>query len=192
VSPEKKSSPKMRTKRKKADPDIDTLDQDPPSTPKRSSADLLQEDSRETPLAISSAGILMPPAFTPSIEKTLNKELANSPLALPDGLTKSGLKSRLDGKKIKYVPNHFSTSRPFIIFRGAFLTPQEMEQLTESWKPYRSLGNYRLFQSLTMSHIFWRCIFHVVSCESLNEKVENNSSTLSYVLACEVKLLTSD
>ena len=28
-------------------------------------------------------------------------------------------------------------------FRGALLTPKEMEELTESWRPYRSLGGFR-------------------------------------------------
>ncbi|WVQ73979.1 hypothetical protein IAR50_003560 [Cryptococcus sp. DSM 104548] len=43
---------------------------------------------------------------------------------LPDGLGVDVLKARLNGKKVK---------------GGQYLTPQEMEALTESWKPYRSL-----------------------------------------------------
>ena len=27
-----------------------------------------------------------------------------------------------------------------VLFRGAFLTPKEMDDLTEHWKPYRSIG----------------------------------------------------
>lgn len=69
-----------------------------------------------------------PPAFTPSIEKTLVMEKAKEHRPpLPAGLTVGELKSRLDGKKK---------------IKGAMLTPAEMEALTESWKPYRSLGVY--------------------------------------------------
>lgn len=32
---------------------------------------------------------------------------------------------------------------PYTIYRGALLTPDEMEALTESWKPYRSIGACR-------------------------------------------------
>jgi len=74
----------------------------------------------------------MPPPFTPSIKHTLNRPAAepgSSTIPLPDGLSVSVLKSRLDGKKIK----------------GAFLTPKEMEDLTECWKPFRSLGIYYMW-----------------------------------------------
>ncbi|KAG6907658.1 hypothetical protein DXG01_007862 [Tephrocybe rancida] len=70
----------------------------------------------------------LPPTFTPSIKSTLKKPAVNegsTPNPLPEGLTIDLLKSRLAGKnKVK----------------GAILTPKEMEDLTESWKPYRSLG----------------------------------------------------
>ncbi|TFK44684.1 DNA glycosylase [Crucibulum laeve] len=76
----------------------------------------------------------LPPAFTPSIKKTLNKPATSNgsvaPPALPKGLTIAELKSRLDGKKK---------------IKGAFLTPQEMTDLTESWKPYRSIGVYYMW-----------------------------------------------
>lgn len=75
----------------------------------------------------------LPPPFTPSIRRTLAKgamEGANPPPPLPDGLSVSILKSRLEGKKVK----------------GAFLTPKEMEDLTECWKPYRSLGVYFMWR----------------------------------------------
>ncbi|TYJ58688.1 hypothetical protein B9479_000524 [Cryptococcus floricola] len=49
---------------------------------------------------------------------------AHRAVPLPDGLGVDVLKSRLNGKKVK---------------GGQYLTPQEMEALTESWKPYRSL-----------------------------------------------------
>ncbi|TFY69808.1 hypothetical protein EVG20_g2993 [Dentipellis fragilis] len=67
----------------------------------------------------------MPPAFTPSINQTLEGKTQDDdyvPLPLPEGLTVAALKSRLDGKKK---------------IKGALLTPEEMESLTESWKPYR-------------------------------------------------------
>ncbi|KAF8906555.1 DNA glycosylase [Gymnopilus junonius] len=70
----------------------------------------------------------IPPAFTPSIKKTLDK-IGGKPDPLPAGIEIGLLKGRLDGKKIK----------------GAFLTPQEMVALTECWKPYRSLGVYYMW-----------------------------------------------
>ncbi|EIN12006.1 DNA glycosylase [Punctularia strigosozonata HHB-11173 SS5] len=81
----------------------------------------------------------LPTPFTPSIETTLNAgggdELPGAgkktkPAPLPEGLSVAVLKSRLDGKKK---------------VKGAFLTPKEMEDLTESWKPYRSLGVYYMW-----------------------------------------------
>ncbi|KAG6892637.1 hypothetical protein C0992_013147, partial [Termitomyces sp. T32_za158] len=75
----------------------------------------------------------LPPTFTPSIKNTLKKPGVDegSTLApLPEGVTVELLKSRLSGKnKVK----------------GAILTPKEMEDLTENWKPYRSLGKLGLF-----------------------------------------------
>ncbi|CAA7263166.1 unnamed protein product [Cyclocybe aegerita] len=69
----------------------------------------------------------IPPPFTPSIKKTLSKPAATpgKPVPpLPSGIDVKLLKSRLDGKnKVK----------------GAFLTPQEMNALSENWKPYRSV-----------------------------------------------------
>ncbi|EJU03972.1 DNA glycosylase [Dacryopinax primogenitus] len=47
------------------------------------------------------------------------------PVKLPDGLTVSQLKSRLSGKKVQ---------------KGMYLTPAEMDALTEGWKPYRSIA----------------------------------------------------
>ncbi|PPQ67302.1 hypothetical protein CVT25_005886 [Psilocybe cyanescens] len=66
----------------------------------------------------------IPPAFTPSIKKALNK-IGGTVVPLPTGIDVGVLKGRLDGKKK---------------IKGAFLTPQEMTELTECWKPYRSLG----------------------------------------------------
>ncbi|KAG6845398.1 hypothetical protein H0H87_009745 [Tephrocybe sp. NHM501043] len=72
----------------------------------------------------------LPPAFTPSIKNMLKKagvDEGSTPVPLPVGLSVDVLKTRLTGKnKIK----------------GAFLTPKEMEDLTEHWKPYRSLGKW--------------------------------------------------
>ncbi|KAJ8596603.1 DNA glycosylase [Rhizopogon salebrosus TDB-379] len=70
----------------------------------------------------------LPEPFTPSIDKTLNTDPMNTE-PLPDALSVPILKARLEGKKIK----------------GAFLTPKEMEDLTASWAPYRSLGVYYMW-----------------------------------------------
>jgi len=76
----------------------------------------------------------IPPPFTPSVTKILRTEpLSHPPPGLPDGLSVPTLKSRLSGKKVK----------------GALLTPGEMEQLTEIWKPYRSLGAYYMWSVAT-------------------------------------------
>ncbi|KAI0769793.1 DNA glycosylase [Trametes elegans] len=78
----------------------------------------------------------LPKLFTPSINKTLNMQTTSGedegelqPPPLPEGLTVAVLKSRLSGKKVK----------------GALLTPKEMEDLTECWRPYRSLGVYYMW-----------------------------------------------
>ncbi|KAF8798732.1 DNA glycosylase [Phlegmacium glaucopus] len=70
----------------------------------------------------------LPPTFTPSIKKTLDSP-GVQPVPLPSAIDLPLLKSRLSGKKIK----------------GAFLTPKEMADLTEHWKPYRSIGIYYMW-----------------------------------------------
>jgi len=71
----------------------------------------------------------MPPPLTPSVTRVLTRMHAPPP-PLPAGLTVTSLRSRLGGKnKIK----------------GAILTPSEMEALTESWRPYRSIGVYYMW-----------------------------------------------
>ncbi|KDQ27608.1 hypothetical protein PLEOSDRAFT_158514 [Pleurotus ostreatus PC15] len=71
----------------------------------------------------------MPPPLTPATRKILTS--TSAPAApLPGGLTASDLKSRLDGKKK---------------IKGALITPQEMEELTTPWKPYRSLAVYYMW-----------------------------------------------
>ncbi|KAG7449541.1 DNA glycosylase [Guyanagaster necrorhizus] len=86
-----------------------------------------------TPLTQTDTGAPdLPPAFTPSINKTLHKvqDISFVPEPLPEGLSVAALKARLEGKrKIK----------------GALLTPAEMESLTISWKPYRSLAVYYMW-----------------------------------------------
>ncbi|KAG2750324.1 DNA glycosylase [Suillus brevipes Sb2] len=82
------------------------------------------ESQSQTPALITS----IPEPFTPSINKTLEADAMNSE-PLPEGLSVANLKTRLEGKKIK----------------GAFLTPKEMEDLTASWAPYRSLGVYYMW-----------------------------------------------
>ncbi|KAI0051911.1 DNA glycosylase [Auriscalpium vulgare] len=70
----------------------------------------------------------MPPLLTPSINSALEPKGEVPPL--PEGLTVSVLKGRLDPKKK---------------VKGAILTPKEMEALTEHWRPYRSLGVYYMW-----------------------------------------------
>lgn len=69
----------------------------------------------------------IPPPFTPSISKTLRKSAGTEIRPLPTTLTLAELRNRIGGKKK---------------IKGALLTPQEMEDLTEHWKPYRSIGCY--------------------------------------------------
>ncbi|PVF96773.1 DNA glycosylase [Serendipita vermifera] len=84
----------------------------PPETPKKKS----KRGNRDNEAPI-------PPPFTPSIDRVLKAPMVPTPL--PPGLTLSELRARLNGKKK---------------VKGALLTPEEMDALTESWKPYRSLG----------------------------------------------------
>lgn len=56
--------------------------------------------------------------------------VASSPVPLPEGITLETLKSRANGKKVK---------------GGCYLLPSEMESLTKSWGPYRSLGVFYLW-----------------------------------------------
>ena len=49
----------------------------------------------------------IPPAFTPSIKKTLEK-VSGKPIPLPAGMNVGLLKSRLEGKKVKSVSAIFS------------------------------------------------------------------------------------
>ncbi|KAG2015538.1 hypothetical protein CC2G_008802 [Coprinopsis cinerea AmutBmut pab1-1] len=54
----------------------------------------------DTMTSDTSASTLLPPPFTPSIQKTLSKAPEKA-VPLPTGITISLLKSRLDGKKVK-------------------------------------------------------------------------------------------
>ena len=62
---------------------------------------------------------------------------------LPEGLTIEILKSRLAGKKVKYVA--LKAWGKLTCRGGAYLTPAEMEALTAPWRPYRSLGVFYLW-----------------------------------------------
>lgn len=63
--------------------------------------------SSALPTSSAEQGIVtLPPPFTPSVKKTLYEKTADDGLniaPLPEDLSVSVLKSRLDGKKIKYV-----------------------------------------------------------------------------------------
>ncbi|KAJ3735681.1 DNA glycosylase [Lentinula guzmanii] len=102
--------------------DLSSIPPAPPATPRK-------EDGTETQASVAS----LPPPVTPSVEQTL-MQVENSagyvPPPLPAGLTASTLHSRLDGKKK---------------IKGAILTPNEMEELTASWKPYRSLAVFYMW-----------------------------------------------
>ncbi|KAJ7287536.1 DNA glycosylase [Mycena rebaudengoi] len=128
ISPEKEkiTSPIKAAKKKgkKAKADNDEL-------PVFGEASEPTEEAPKTPPA--SAMVPLPPTFTPSIKKTLAKASTSdetAPAPLPEGLTVAELKSRLDGKKK---------------IKGAMLSPAHMEALTESWRPYRSIGIYYMW-----------------------------------------------
>ncbi|KAF7321463.1 DNA-3-methyladenine glycosidase [Mycena kentingensis (nom. inval.)] len=103
-----------------------------PISPRKAKQDVEQEaaDARpQTPPPAESGGIPLPPTFTPSIQRTLKKPVLEKPSLEAAGLSVAELKARLNGKKIK----------------GAFLTPAEMDKLTEKWKPFSSVGVYYMW-----------------------------------------------
>ncbi|KAF7361910.1 DNA-3-methyladenine glycosidase [Mycena venus] len=128
ISPEKEliaSPSKKKAKKSKAEDD-DAL-------PVFGSSSAATEEAPSTPPPAedASAMVPLPPTFTPSIKRTLAKAAQDDGVpSLPEGLTVAELKSRLDGKKK---------------IKGAFLSPTHMEQLTASWRPYRSLGVYYMW-----------------------------------------------
>ncbi|KAJ7218071.1 DNA glycosylase [Mycena pura] len=85
---------------------------------------------KSSPVEDASALVPLPPTFTPSINKILEKADDRIILPLPEGLTVAELKSRLSGKKK---------------VKGAFLSPTHMEELTAGWRPYRSIGVYYMW-----------------------------------------------
>ncbi|THH07981.1 hypothetical protein EW145_g3020 [Phellinidium pouzarii] len=102
-----------------------------PSTPVRE----LKRNAASTESGINAKKFEVPAPplpFTPSINRTLNKTLPTNyePPSLPLGLSVKEIQTRLDGKKK---------------IKGALLTPNEMEELTEIWKPYRSLGVFYMW-----------------------------------------------
>ncbi|KAL0581884.1 hypothetical protein V5O48_000113 [Marasmius crinis-equi] len=111
--------------------DLSSLPPAPPETPKRKNKKAKISDDAEV------GDGTIPPPFTPSIKRTLGKPAVRVgdsspffPPALPEGLSVADLKTRLDGKKK---------------IKGALLTPSEMEALSESWRPYRSLAVYYMW-----------------------------------------------
>ncbi|KAJ3866584.1 DNA glycosylase [Lentinula novae-zelandiae] len=102
--------------------DLSSIPPAPLDTPRKA-------DSTGTQANVAS----LPPPVTPSLEQTLMK-VENLPdyvpPPLPAGLSTSTLQGRLDGKKK---------------IKGAILTPNEMEELTANWKPYRSLGVFYMW-----------------------------------------------
>lgn len=129
VSPEKKKTPaKSKSKKKGKKVVVNKVDDE--------AEDDDDHNDAEAHGSADPAGTAtnMPPPFTPSVTKMLKtKPLSHPPQVLPDGLSVAILKSRLSGKKVK----------------GALLTPSEMGELTETWKPYRSLGVYYMWSVAT-------------------------------------------
>ncbi len=81
----------------------------------------------------------LPPAFTPSINRTLHKVQNTSfvPEPLPEGLTVAALKARLDGKKkIKYVVFNALTRTRFL--KAGQGVPC---LLLQKWKALQLLGS---------------------------------------------------
>ncbi|KAJ7084384.1 DNA glycosylase [Mycena belliarum] len=127
VSPEKNVASPLKKKTKKAkDEEDDIL----PVFGQSSDADG-QSPQTPPPANDVTAVVPLPPTFTPSIKRILAKDPEpKSIAALPEGLTVTELKNRLVGKKK---------------VKGALLSPTHMEQLTETWRPYRSLGVYYMW-----------------------------------------------
>ncbi|OXH37071.1 DNA-3-methyladenine glycosylase II [Cryptococcus neoformans] len=91
-----------------------------------------------TPSAVPCETVEVPPKTLPGPTPEV---MLTAPLEHPDwdphraaplieGLSVEILKSRLNGKKVK---------------GGAYLTPKEMETLTEGWRPYRSLAVFYMW-----------------------------------------------
>ena len=99
----------------------------PPTPQSPSNIDLKPREVFEAP-----AKVLPPPAPETFIHPPSHHANwdAHAVAPLPEGLTVEGMKSRLNGKKAK---------------GGAYLTPAEMDTLTSSWRPYRSLGVYYMW-----------------------------------------------
>jgi len=99
-----------------------------PKTP--TASDELPTVNDETGTSLTGAestNLVVPPTFTPLDKQATSPSI--QPIPLPSGIDVPLLKSRLSGKKIK----------------GAILTPKEMDDLTEHWKPYRSIGVYYMW-----------------------------------------------
>jgi DNA-3-methyladenine glycosylase II len=54
-------------------------------------------------------------------------------------------------------------------YRGALLTPKEMEDLTESWKPYRSIGKFWLVVDSTISYLYSQGVYYMWSLAEVTE-----------------------
>ena len=119
-----------------------------------------------TPIGLERDLPAMPTPFTPSIERTLGTGGSRNTLEpLPDSLSVAIMRARLDGKKkIKCVilfPWYEGTALMMVFSRGALLTPKEMENLTNSWRPYRSVGEWLSLVECTLL-ILLRGVLYVV------------------------------
>ncbi|CUA66632.1 DNA-3-methyladenine glycosylase II [Rhizoctonia solani] len=99
--------------------------EDEPEKPEKAKAADPGEDTSVLP-APGEASTLTVKASSSSSKQPDNILLVpTNPVKLPEGMTLDTLKARANGKKAK---------------GGCYLLPNEMEALTASWKPYRSLG----------------------------------------------------
>ncbi|CAE6436090.1 unnamed protein product [Rhizoctonia solani] len=104
--------------------------EDEPEKPEEAKATEPGEDTSVLP-APGEASTSTAKAFTSSSKQPDSVLLVpTSPVQLPEGITLEMLKARANGKKAK---------------GGCYLLPNEMEALTASWKPYRSLGVFYLW-----------------------------------------------
>ncbi|CAE6470663.1 unnamed protein product [Rhizoctonia solani] len=122
--------------------------EDEPEKPEEAKATAPEEDTSVLPApGEASTSTAKTPKSSPRRRGNSISLAPTSPVQLPEGITLDMLKARANGEKTK---------------GGCYLLPKEMEALTASWKPYRSLASRPLSsllapdhdQSLSNSHYF--------------------------------------
>ncbi|KAJ1304808.1 hypothetical protein OPQ81_005943 [Rhizoctonia solani] len=106
--------------------------EDEPEKPEEAKATEPAEDTSILPAPEEATISTAKASSSSSSSKQPDSILLNptSLVQLPEGITLEMLKARANGKKVK---------------GGCYLLPGEMEALTASWKPYRSLGVFYLW-----------------------------------------------